>query len=394
MRPPKPGDRWYVCGRSSKDAGRQALKVLHFFKTYYPDTMGGIEQVIFQLAEGGIQQGIEAEVLYLSPRGAMRNEKLANHVTHRSYENFQFASTGFSIGAFRDFAELAEQADIIHYHFPWPFMDMVHFLTKVKKPIVVTYHSDIVKQKLLLKLYSPLLHAFLRNADVIVASSPNYVESSEVLQKYKDKVKVVPIGVDRNTYPEVSAAIAAKWREKLGDRFFLFVGALRYYKGLDFLLEAARKTQLPVVIMGKGPMESDLKLKAKDAGLSNVFFVGALPDSDKAALMSLCFALVFPSHLRSEAFGITLLEGAMYGKPLISCEIGTGTTYINIDHETGLVIPPRDADALANAMRKLWESPTLAAQFGESSQRRYQRLFQADTMVGAYLNIYKDLIPK
>ncbi|TDB62902.1 glycosyltransferase family 4 protein [Pseudomonas vancouverensis] len=370
------------------------MKVLHFFKTYYPDTMGGIEQVIFQLAEGGIQQGIEAEVLYLSPRGAMRNEKLANHVTHRSYENFQFASTGFSIGAFRDFAELAEQADIIHYHFPWPFMDMVHFLTKVKKPIVVTYHSDIVKQKLLLKLYSPLLHAFLRNADVIVASSPNYVESSEVLQKYKDKVKVVPIGVDRNTYPEVSAAIAAKWREKLGDRFFLFVGALRYYKGLDFLLEAARKTQLPVVIMGKGPMESDLKLKAKDAGLSNVFFVGALPDSDKAALMSLCFALVFPSHLRSEAFGITLLEGAMYGKPLISCEIGTGTTYINIDHETGLVIPPRDADALANAMRKLWESPTLAAQFGESSQRRYQRLFQADTMVGAYLNIYKDLIPK
>ncbi|WP_207263548.1 glycosyltransferase family 4 protein [Pseudomonas sp. GW101-3H06] len=367
------------------------MKVLHFFKTYYPDTMGGVEQVIFQLAEGGIQNGIESEVLYLSPRGAMRNEKLANHVTHRSYENFQFASTGFSIGAFKDFAELAEQADIIHYHFPWPFMDMVHFLTRIKKPTVVTYHSDIVKQKSLLKLYGPLLHAFLRSVDVIVATSPNYVASSDVLSKYKSKVKVVPIGIDRNTYPEVTGTSMDHWRETLGEKFFLFVGALRYYKGLDFLLDAAQQTKLPIVIMGKGPMEMELKQKAKNANLNNVFFVGALPDNDKAALLKLCFALVFPSHLRSEAFGISLLEGAMYGKPLISCEIGTGTTYINIEGETGCVALPGDSASLADAMTKLWEDPLRAVKMGENALMRYEEYFRADDMVKSYSEIYHSL---
>jgi glycosyltransferase involved in cell wall biosynthesis len=368
------------------------MKVLHFFKTYYPDTMGGVEQVIFQLAEGGIRNGIESEVLYLSPRGAMRNEQLANHVTHRSNENFQFASTGFSVGAFKDFSELAEQADIIHYHFPWPFMDLVHFLTRVKKPTVVTYHSDIVKQKWLLKLYAPLLHAFLRDVDVIVASSPNYVASSPVLGKYVNKVKVIPIGIDRSTYPEATNTLLVKWRKTIGERFFLFVGALRYYKGLDFLLEAARQTQLPIVIMGKGPMEMALKKRAKDENLENVYFVGALSDSDKSALMNLCFALVFPSHLRSEAFGISLLEAAMYGKPLISCEIGTGTTYINIDGETGYVVTPGDSVSLASAMEKLWNNPENAALMGVNALNRYNAKFKGEDMVKSYDQIYKSLV--
>jgi glycosyltransferase involved in cell wall biosynthesis len=368
------------------------MKVLHFFKTYYPDTMGGIEQVIFQLAEGGIQYGIESEVLYLSPRGAMRNERLGQHVTHRSYENFQIASTGFSIGAIKDFFELAKQADIIHYHFPWPFMDILHFLLRIKKPTVVTYHSDIVKQQVLLRIYNPLLHAFLRNVDVIVASSPNYVASSETLGRYADKVKVVPIGLDRNTYPEVIDASIDYWRENVGERFFLFVGALRYYKGLDFLLDAAKQTRLPVVILGKGPMEIALKQKAIDENLDNIFFVGALPDSDKAALMKLCFALVFPSHLRSEAFGITLLEGAMYGKPLISCEIGTGTTYINIEGETGYVAIPGDSSSLASAMIKLWDDPLEAARLGKNALKRYNDYFNADDMVRSYSEIYRALL--
>ena len=354
--------------------------------------MGGVEQVIFQLAEGGVQHGIESEVLYLSPRGAKRNEKLAQHVTHRSYQNFQVASTGFSIGAFKDFFELAKQADIIHYHFPWPFMDMVHFLTRLNKPTVVTYHSDIVKQQSLLRLYSPLLHAFLRSVDVIVASSPNYVASSDILGKYVHKVKVVPIGIDRNTYPEATEVSKAYWRKALGERFFLFVGALRYYKGLDFLLEAARQTKLPVVIMGSGPMENILRQKAHDAKLDNVFFVGGLPDSDKAALMTLCFALVFPSHLRSEAFGISLLEGAMYGKPLISCEIGTGTTYINIQGETGIVVNPGDSVSLAHAMNTLWGDPSMAAKFGENALKRYNELFKADDMAKSYSKIYQSLL--
>lgn len=367
-------------------------KVLHFFKTYYPQTMGGIEQVIFQLAEGSIAHGHQAEVLYLSRHGTARGEPFANHLTHRSRLDLELASTGFSLSALRDFADLARQADLIHYHFPWPYMDVAHFATRVRKPTVVTYHSDIVKQKTLLRLYQPLMHRFLSSVDRIVATSPNYVASSATLQRYRDKVSVIPIGLDRSTYPEPSADRLASWRSRLGERFFLFVGALRYYKGLAFLLDALRATPLPVVIVGGGPMEAELKAQAERHRLTNVHFLGGLPDEDKVALLSLCYGLVFPSHLRSEAFGISLLEAAMFGKPLISCEIGTGTTYINIAGETGLVVPPADPAALAQAMRSLWEQPVMAAEMGRRAQERFEALFTAEAMVSSYAGLYRELL--
>jgi rhamnosyl/mannosyltransferase len=368
------------------------IKVLHFFKTYYPETMGGIEQVIFQIAEGGTKHGFESEVLYLSKRGAARDEQVGHHLTHRSKLDLHIASTGFSLSAFKDFAELAKKADIVHYHFPWPYMDLVHFATRIRKPAVVSYHSDIVKQKTLLKLYQPLMNRFLSSVDCIVASSPNYAESSPVLTRFKDKVRVVPYGLDRQTYPTPSAEKLDFWRARLGERFFLFVGALRYYKGLDYLLDAAKATQLPVVILGGGHLEMELKAQANQLGLSNVHFLGGLPDEDKAALLTLCYAFVFPSHLRSESFGISLLEGAMYGKPMISCEIGSGTTYINIAGETGLVVPPRDSVALAGAMNQLWNQPAVAASMGEAAARRFEEVFSSDSMAKSYAEIYRYLL--
>lgn len=367
-------------------------KILHFFKTYYPRTMGGIEQVIFQLVEGGATHGYTGEVLYLSHQGSARGEPYASHITHRSKLDFEVASTGFSVSALRDFAELAGDADIVHYHFPWPYMDLAHFLTRVRKPTVLTYHSDIVKQKTLLRLYSPLMHQFLKRVDRIVATSPNYVESSETLQRFQDKVRVIPIGLDEATYPCPTDEKLAYWRKQVGERFFLFVGALRYYKGLAFLLEALRVSSFPVVVVGTGPEEAELKALSQRYGLANIHFLGGLPDEDKVALLSLCYGLVFPSHLRSEAFGISLLEGAMFSKPMISCEIGTGTTFINVAGETGLVVPPADPTALAQAMRSLWEQPDMAAQMGRRARARFEQLFTADSMVSSYATLYRELL--
>ena len=368
------------------------IKVLHFFKTYYPDSMGGIEQVIFQIAEGTQAHGVEPEVLYLSSRGAARNEPVANHLTHRAKLDLHVASTGFSLSAFKDFAELARQADIVHFHFPWPYMDLVHFATRLNKPTVVSYHSDIVKQKWLLKLYQPLMNRFFSSVDRIVASSPNYAAHSPVLTQFKDKVSIIPYGLDRSTYPKASAEKLAYWRQRLGERFFLFVGALRYYKGLDYLLEAARISGLPVVIMGGGFLEQQLRQQASDAGLSQVQFLGGLPDEDKVALLELCYAFTFPSHLRSESFGISLLEAAMYGKPLISCEMGSGTTFINLADQTGLVVPPRDAPALAQAMQRLWDDPAQAQAMGAAAQQRFEDVFTASAMAKAYAELYRSLL--
>ena len=232
---------------------------------------------------------------------------------------------------------------------------------------------------------------FLSSVDSIVATSSNYLASSKVLNRFKDKTVVIPIGLDRLTYPAPPDDRLEHWKKTLGNKFFLFIGVLRYYKGLHILIEAAQNTDLSIVIVGAGPIEQKLKEHARRLGLHNITFLGHLPESDKIALLQLCYAIVFPSHLRSEAFGISLLEGAIFGKPMISSEIGTGTTYVNIDNETGLVVPPSDSTALRQAMLYLWEHPKESADMGRKAELRYKKLFTTDLMAKRYVALYRKL---
>lgn len=367
-------------------------RVLHFFKTYYPDSFGGIEQAIFQLCKGTARYGFTSEVLTLSQNAHEAPIEFSGHLVHQAKLDLHVASTGFSLSAFHKFSLLAKHADIVHLHYPWPFMDLVHFATGHGKPTVVTYHSDIIRQKTLLKLYRPLKNRFLASVDRIVATSPNYLATSPVLNRHRDKIAEITYGLDKSTYPLPSSVQLANWRAKLGERFFLFVGVLRYYKGLHILLDAIQGTDYPVVIVGSGPVENELKDHANRLGLRNIHFLGTLPDEDKVALLHLCYAIVFPSHLRSEAFGISLLEGAMFGKPMISSEIGTGTSFINAHGETGLVVPPSDPLAFRDAMRQLWSSPDMAADMGRCAEARYWELFTAEKMAANYASLYREVL--
>lgn len=369
-----------------------SMRVLHFYRTSFPDSMGGIEQVINQIARGAVKLGVSTDVLSLTNHKVERTIEIDGYLAHRAHMNFQISSTGFSASSFFRFAQLAKEADVIHYHFPWPFMDLVHFATRVNKPTVVTYHSDIIRQRNLLKLYRPLKNRFLASVDWIVATSPNYLATSDVLSRLAGKVSVIPIGIDKATYPQPTPNKLQYWREKFGPKFFLFVGLLRYYKGLHILIEAAQDTDYPIVIVGAGPIEHDLKEQVKKLGLHNIHFLGHLPDEDKVALLMLCYGILFPSHLRSEAFGVSLLEGAMYGKPMISSEIGTGTSFINIANETGLVVPPSEPVAMRQALRYLWNHPEHAAELGRRAEARYWEKFTADKMVRSYVDLYLDLV--
>ena len=367
------------------------MRVLHFYKTYYPDSVGGIEQVIRQMCVGTGRLGVTNEVLTLTRAKDNFDFEFEGHRVRRVPLDFEIASNAVSFAAFGELARMAEQADVVHYHFPWPFMDLAHFVARVNKPSLVTYHSDIVRQKHMLRLYRPLKNRFLKSVDAIVATSPNYLASSEVLERYPDKTRTITYGLDKSIYPAAKQALIDQWRARVGERFFLFVGVLRYYKGLHILLDAVANSDYPVVIVGAGPIEAELKAHAERLGLKHVLFVGAVGEDDKVALLTACYAVAFPSHLRSEAFGISLLEGAMYGKPMISSEIGTGTTYINIDGDTGLVVPPSDPRALGEAMRTLWDNPRMAAEMGKRAEARYWELFSSETMAKNYLALYEEL---
>ncbi|CCG29192.1 Glycosyltransferase [Klebsiella aerogenes EA1509E] len=175
------------------------MRVLHVYKTYYPDTYGGIEQVIYQLSQGCARRGIAADVFTFSPDKETGPVDYEDHRVIYNKQLFEIASTPFSLKALKRFKQIKDDYDIINYHFPFPFMDMLHLSARPDARTVVTYHSDIVKQKRLMKLYQPLQQRFLASVDCIVASSPNYVASSQTLKKYQDKTVVIPFDLDSMT---------------------------------------------------------------------------------------------------------------------------------------------------------------------------------------------------
>lgn len=366
------------------------MRVLQVYRTYFPDPPGGIQETMRQIALATKPHDVQTRLLTLSPQPVPRTLERPEGLVIR--EKSWGAPASCDIGglaALRAFWELARWAEVIHLHFPWPFGDVLNLLRPCGKPLVLTYHSDIVRQKALGKLYAPLMAVTLRSATAVVATSPAYVKTSPVLQRYvaPEKLSVIPIGIEDLAGQPVSAAPLETYGLK-PQGYFLALGVLRYYKGLHHLVAAAAKLDAPVVIAGSGPENERLRAQAAELGASNVRFTGRVSEEEKAALLQGCRALVLSSHLRSEAFGVALLDAAMRARPMICCEIGTGTSYVNQDGLTGFVVPAGDPDALSQAMAKLWRDPALAQTMGQAARQRYLDLFSAEKMGKAYADLY------
>lgn len=368
------------------------LRVLHLYRTYFPETQGGMQEAIRQLCLATQGYGVVNTVFALARQPGCGDLDLPEAKLVRARSWLEVASCDIGgWAAFERCREAADQCDVIQIHYPWPFADvLLPFIRRRDQPVVVTYVSDIVRQKGLGRLYAPMRRRLLGSAARIVASSPNYAASSDVLRHYKDKLVCIPHCLGEVVEPEPARCI--HWEMLLGRDFFLFVGVLRYYKGLDYLLEAARQVNALIVVVGEGPEGERLRREAETNGLKNVRFLGHVSDEDKHALFSLCRAVVFPSHLRSEAFGMTLLEGAQAAKPLVCCEIGSGTTWINLHNETGLVVPGADSDALAQALNTLARDDALCARLGQGARARWQQCFTPEVAGKAYRALYDELL--
>lgn len=366
------------------------MRVLHIYKTYRHQGFGGIEQLMFELCHATRKLGVRNTI---ATTGAQRDLLRCTEADIHTFPgDVTLASNPVSLSMARALPALLRDADLIHCQFPWPTADAMLGLIRPSQPIVITYNSDIVRQRLLLKLYRPLMRRFFDRAQALVATSPNYLDTSRELQAHRHKVRVIPIGLATQHYAAPGTDRIEHWRQAVGEGFFLFVGVMRYYKGLHILLDACYGTQIPVLIVGAGPTEIELQRQAKRLGLTHVRFLGQLPEEDKTALLELCRAVVFPSHLRAEAFGVSLLEGAMFRKPLISAEIGTGSSFVNVHGRTGLVVPPSDPSALRAAMLQLIANPAQAESMGRAARERFMRLFQAQKMGEAYCRLYREVL--
>ena len=373
------------------------MRILHVYRTYYPDSQGGIQEAIRQICLATQTYGAESRIFTLSPKPSPKSISFAEVSVFRSRS--WVAPASCDIGgpnSFLEFQKLTAWADLIHYHFPWPFLDLLQLTNFSNKPAVLTYHSDIVKQKLLKILYIPLMHRTLRTMSAIIATSPNYLETSPVLRRYLPggKLKVIPLGISRPDKINVNQSDLG-YLGKIGVKggnYLLFLGVLRRYKGLHSLILAAQSINGNIVIAGDGPEANSLKQLSILYQLKNVIFLGEITEQIKHLLLENCTALVLPSHLRSEAFGMVLIEASMHAKPMICSEVGSGTSYVNIHEITGLVVPPENPAALSEACNRLLDDPFLAKKLGKAALERYETHFSAEALGKAHAELYSQVL--
>lgn len=357
------------------------MNILHIYKDYFP-VLGGIENHIKVLAEAQAAAGHAVTVLACAPGRHTCSEELACVRVVKAGRLATVASMPISLS--QPAAFLREHPDVIHVHSPYPLGELSAWLLGRGTPFVITHHSDVVRQQGWLRLYAPLLRQVLRRADLILATSPRYIETSPWLQPVRDKCAVVPLGVDCRRFSPPSVPCD-------GPPTLLFAGKLRYYKGLDALLAAL--PDLPdarLTVVGDGPMRAPWQALAQTLGMDDrVHFLGEVADEDLLAQYHRAHLFVLPANARAEAFGTVLLEAMASGLPCVTTEVGSGTSWVVQDGVTGRVVPPQDPPALASAIRPLLADAGLRAQMGAAARTRVLQEFDQSVMVERVLAAYE-----
>ena len=372
------------------------MRILHLYKDFHP-VVGGIENHIRLLARLQHERGHEVTVLVTHEEGATREEVLDGVRVIKAGRVTSFASTPLSWDFSRWVGRL--DADVTHIHFPYPPAEVANLFWGRGRKTVVTYHSDVVRQKWILRLYEPLLWRVLRRADLILATNEPYVRSSRYLREFTGKIDVVPLGIELERFraaPLARAEEIRKWAlagAPACSRVAVTVGRLRYYKGLDILISAMRSVDAVLLIVGSGPMRQSLEAQAAREGISDrVRFAGDVSDEELASYYQAGDVYVSSASHRSEAFGISIIEAMACGLPVISTELGTGTSFVNQSGETGIVVPPGDPGALSSALRDLLTDPDQLRSFGERARARAAAEFSDQVMVERVLASYRRVL--
>ena len=360
------------------------MNTLHIYKDYHP-VLGGIENHIGVLAEAQAAAGHRVTVLVCNPGLRTQVENINGVKVAKAGRLTTAASMPLSLSQPAILARL--RPDVAHIHSPYPLGEVANLLLGRARATVITHHSDVVRQRGWLRLYGPLLRRVLRAADRIIATSPRYIETSPWLCPVRDKCAVVPLGVDHRRFTPPATRPG-------GPLTLLFVGKLRYYKGLDTLLRAL--VNLPDVhldIVGDGPMRPPWENLAAELSVADrVRFLGQVNDAGLTERYHRAHLFVLPANARAEAFGTVLLEAMASGLPCIATELGSGTSWVVQDGVTGLVVSPRDQQALTEAIRVLMDNPQRRAEMGQAARARVETEFTQERMIARVQAVYEETL--
>ncbi len=369
------------------------MNITHLFKTYYPNTQGGLEEAIRQISKFTLKNGYSIKVVSTSKipfDGELDGIKCKSF-----YHSQGNDSSPFSIELVKNFKSIVNNSDILHLHFPWPTGELLTLFFNVKKPIVITFHCDIQKRFFLRTLYTPFIRKLFKKAKVIIPTSENLMNSTPILSEFKDKCKPINLWLDEDRFLKLSIPDIDFQSEvsKYGD-YCLFVGVLRWYKGLDCLLDASKTIKGNIVIVGKGPLYLKLKKRIEVEKINNVFLLGFQSDENVKYLINKSRFIVLPSISPAEAFGQILLEASYFCKPMITTELGSGTSFVNLNNKTGFVVEPSNSNFLTEKCNILFNNNNLVEEYGRNAYIRYKENFTELIQGIKYVDIYNNITKK
>ncbi len=381
------------------------MRITHVNKYYWPPHIGGVETALHDIATGvAARPGYEVRAIVANEAHGTVREMVDGVEVTRLGRVAAFSNTPIVPSlprVIRTEATRPDPADLLHMHFPYPWGE-ISWLRASRSghagaglPTVVSYHSDIVRQKKTLAVYTPLLDRFLDRVDVIIASSPNMVEHSPFLAPRAAKCRVVPYGIDVEHFADTPRLLqcAAQLRSTHERPLVLFVGRLVYYKGADVLVRAMVHVDADLVIVGSGPLEGELRELAVAHGVADrITWIPTIDGDALAAWYHAADVLALPSVARSEAFGLVQLEAHASGTPVVTTMLTTSVPFVNADGVTGFNVPVGDDGALASALQRVVGDPELRARLGSQARERARREFTIDRMVDDILVVYEEAI--
>ena len=368
---------------------RENLSILQLGK-FYP-IKGGVEKVAYDLMMGLSSRNDHCDLLCATVSGRGKTLQMNPHAKLIECHSWgKTAATMIAPSMITTFRRICCNYDIVHVHHPDPMAAVTLWLSGYKGKVVLHWHSDILKQRILLKLYRPLQDWLLRRADLIIGTSPVYLKESPFLKHVQDKTICLPIGVSA-IVPDEAAV------EKLGQRYggkkiVFSLGRLVPYKGFTHLIDAARylSNDYVVLIGGTGTLRKKLEKKIRRLGLENkVMLLGRIPKNELPAYFGASKVFCLPSVQKTEAFGIVQIEAMSCGKPVVATRIPhSGVAWVNQHGVSGLNVTPGNAGELAQAIQHIADDDAVYEQYAVSAKNRYHDLFTKERMIDNSLRIY------
>jgi glycosyltransferase involved in cell wall biosynthesis len=386
------------------------LRVLHLGK-FYPPASGGMEGHVQTLARAQAALGARVEVLCINH--ASQGQGFSHEFEGRSptREEWDGPVRVIRVGRWASVlrmdvmpelphelvSALARGVDVVHLHTPNPTLLLALEAVPWLPPVVITHHSDIIRQRVAGALFRPFEWVLYGRARAVLATSSAYVAGSPLLRRFRDKVRELPLGIELAPFltPSPEALEAEEyWRAEQGSPLWLMVGRLVYYKGLFTALEALTRVPGQLMVVGVGPLEQEGRQRARELGVEGrVKWAGYLPPEQLVGAYRAATALWFPSNARSEAYGLSQIEAMASALPVINTAIAhSGVPWVSLHGQTGLTVPVGDAEALAKASRRLLEEPGLASRLGQGARARAVEHFGHEVMAQRSLSLYAEAL--